>query len=97
MYLNETDPWEVFKLQSKLDTSKAADIFCILPNLIKIEAHILCFPLAQIFNKSFEHGVFPSKLKIAKVMPIHKSESTWKYLITDQFHYYLSLVKSSKK
>ena len=37
MYLNETDPGEVFKLLSKLD--KAADIFCISPRLIKIGAH----------------------------------------------------------
>ena len=31
-------------------------------------------PLAQIFNKSLESGVFPDALKVAKVVPIHKSD-----------------------
>ena len=88
----------VILFMSKFHTSKAAYIFCISSKLIKIGAHILRFPLAQIVNKSFELGVFPSKLKIGKVMPIHKSQSKlWKYLIIDQFHCYVSSVRSSKK
>ena len=29
-------------------------------------------PLANIYNASLESGIFPDKLKIAKVIPIHK-------------------------
>ena len=29
--------------------------------------------LSEVINSSFEHGVFPSQLKVAKVVPIHKS------------------------
>ena len=75
MFLNETEPGEVFTLLNNLDISKAADIYGISPKLIKLGAHLLCIPLSQIFNKSFELGVFPCKLKVGKVIPIFKSES----------------------
>ena len=75
MFLNETEPGEVFTLLNNLDISKAADIYGISPKLIKLGAHLLCIPPSQIFNKSFELGVFPCKLKVGKVIPIFKSES----------------------
>ena len=31
--------------------------------------------LTIIFNKSITEGIFPTALKVAKVIPIHKSES----------------------
>ena len=74
-YLNEVDPGEVFKLLSNLDITKSGDIFAISPKLIKPAAHILCFPISKIINKSFNLGAFPRKLKIGKIIPIHKSES----------------------
>ena len=36
----------------------------------------------MIFNYSFETGVVPEELKIAKVIPIHKKEKMFKYLLT---------------
>ena len=33
---------------------------------------ILYSPLSEIINLSFSHGIFPDKLKIAKVIPIFK-------------------------
>ena len=44
MFLNETEPGEVFTLNN-LDISKAADIYDISPKLIKLGAHLLCIPL----------------------------------------------------
>ena len=36
---------------------------------------VISAPLAKLINKSFHNGVFPNILKIAKVIPIFKSES----------------------
>ena len=36
--------------------------------------HILSGPLADIFNMSVQKGVFPSKLKEAKVIPVYKCD-----------------------
>ena len=32
----------------------------------------LCYPLLYIFNLSFEKGLVPDKLKLAKVVPVFK-------------------------
>ena len=37
--------------------------------------YIISAPLAKLINKSFHDGVFPNILKIAKVIPIFKSDS----------------------
>ena len=37
---------------------------------------LFSIPISQIFNLSIEHGVFPQKMKIAIVIPIHKKDDT---------------------
>jgi retron-type reverse transcriptase len=44
---------------------------CLLHKIIDV----ISLPLTFIFNLSFSTGVFPDKLKIAKIIPIHKSGS----------------------
>ena len=34
------------------------------------------FPLCYIINTSFSKGIFPGKLKIVEVIPLHKGDST---------------------
>ena len=34
----------------------------------------LAKPLASIFNRSFQTGVFPDRLKHAKITPVHKGD-----------------------
>lgn len=45
----------------------------IPPKILKYNAKCLAKPLSHIINLSFRRGIFPDKLKIAKVTPIHKS------------------------
>ena len=75
MFLNEADPGEVHDLLRKLDTTKSGDIYGITPKLLKIGSDELTPNLTVLFNASFNLGQFPDKLKLAKVMPIHKGES----------------------
>ena len=42
------------------------------PKLIKSVAGEICNPLQYIYNLSFEQGIIPDKLKLAKVIPVFK-------------------------
>ena len=57
-------------MQSKNNKSPGPDN--IGPQLIKYVACKLCYPLLYIFNLSFEKGLVPDKLKLAKVFPVFK-------------------------
>ena len=46
--------------------------------ILKLLKNDISFQLSNIFNLYFSTGVFPSGLKIAKVIPIHKKESKLK-------------------
>ena len=42
--------------------------------VIKKLFHFISTPLMNIINLSFVKGIFPDKLKIAKVIPIYRAE-----------------------
>ena len=42
--------------------------------VIKSSFHLISSPLSNISNQSLQKGIFPDKLKIAKVIPVYKSE-----------------------
>ena len=44
--------------------------------LIKCVSNTLSFPLSNLVNDSFESGFYPSMLKIAKLVPVHRVKST---------------------
>ena len=44
--------------------------------LLKLIPDLILIPLCNIINVSFNTGVFPSLLKIVKVIPIHKGKAT---------------------
>ena len=44
--------------------------------MLKTVADLIVIPLCHIINLSFTTGVFPTILKIAKVLPLHKGGST---------------------
>ena len=46
--------------------------------ILKLLKNDISLQLTNTFNLSFSSGVFPSGLKIAKVIPIHKRESRLK-------------------
>ena len=49
----------------------------IIPlKLLHIVADLIVFPLCHVIDMSFSKGVFPEKLKLVKVIPIHKGGST---------------------
>lgn len=71
----DINPEILFKLLKNLDSNKGAGPDEIPPIFIKECASALVYPLMLIFKKSLVTGVFPSKWKIAKVVPVHKSDT----------------------
>ena len=56
--------------------NKSAGPASIPIKLLKLIPDLIILPLCNIINVSFNTGVFPSLLKIVKVIPIHKGGST---------------------
>ena len=75
LYLNEVDPGELREIISKLDEGKSGDVYGVTPFLLKVGCEELLDTLTMLFNRTFIEGVFPSVLKFAKVIPIHKGDS----------------------
>ena len=72
--LKNTNESEVVKMIASLrDGAAGCDEIPI--SLIKYVSHQIKTPLAHIFNLSINLGIFPEKLKMSKVIPIHKSNS----------------------
>ena len=66
---------DIMTLILKLDDSKSSGPDNIPIKLLKISAPLIVPHLVIIINKSFESGIFPDALKLAKVIPIFKSGS----------------------
>ena len=59
----------VNKLKPKL-SSEHDDIST---KLLKLSIASILLPITHMINRSFSAGIFPNKIKVAKVLPIHKS------------------------
>ena len=66
---------EVYQNIICLNEKKSVGIENIPIKFIKISAEYISLPLAIIFNKCMQVGIFPKLLKIAKITPLHKNGS----------------------
>ena len=73
-FLTPTDKNEISFIISSLDSHKSSGLN-IPVKILKLLKNDISQQLSDIFNMSFSTGQFPSVLKIAKVIPIHKKQS----------------------
>ena len=73
--INKTSNAEVMTIILKLDDNKSSGPDDIPIKLLKIAAPIIVPRLVSIINTSFISGIFPDRLKLAKVIPIFKAGS----------------------
>ena len=66
---------EVQSINHDLDETKSADSYDLPPKIIKLSSKAILTPLTYLINASFSSGYYPTLLKYAKVIPIHKSKS----------------------
>ena len=65
---------EILEIINHLETKSSGP--AIIPiKLLKIIPDLIIIPLTKIINTSFSTGKYPNKLKIVKVIPIHKGDS----------------------
>ena len=83
----------IFSLHTK--HSSGHDGISVKP--LKFLAPALVRPLTLIINRSLITGIFPDKLKIAKVIPLYKKMISLLWITIDQYLYYLPHQKFSKR
>ena len=66
---------EISDITSDLNIRKSTGPNSILTKVMKQIKDVISAPSAKLTNRSFHNGVFPNILKIAKIIPIFKSES----------------------
>ena len=71
-FMNTTTPREVCMTINSLKLNKASGNDDILPFFLKMAARSIASPLSMLINSCFTYGIFPNKLKLAKVVPVFK-------------------------
>ena len=97
LFITPTDAHEVNLIISLLNSDQSTGPNNLTTKSLKLLKNEISTHLADIFNLSFLLGVFPSILKIAKVLPVHKKNQGCFAQIIDQSLYYPTLIKSLKK
>jgi len=73
-YIEPTDTVEITSIVNGLKINSSPGYDEVSPKTVKLVIQWIVQPLANICNQSLTSGVFPHKMKIAKVIPIHKSD-----------------------
>ena len=73
MVLMQTDEYAVTHLINSLKNNSSPGIDNIPISVIKFSCSFIASPLAKLINCSMSKGIFPNRLKMAKVVPIFKS------------------------
>ena len=68
------DDTEIVLIIDSLQNNKATGPHSIPTVILKLIKQNISFPLKEIINMSFATGIYPDKLKIAKVIPVFKNK-----------------------
>jgi hypothetical protein len=81
IYLTPCSIEEILKIITSLKNSKSTGHDNLNSTLIKGIKYGIVGPLSFLINRSFESGIFPDSLKIAKVVPLYKGNE--KHLLSN--------------
>jgi Reverse transcriptase (RNA-dependent DNA polymerase) len=73
--LGNINPFQLTEIIRSFDPKQSMDIDGISMKLLRYVADFISIPLSHIFNLSLDSGVFPSKLKQSRIVPIYKAGS----------------------
>ena len=75
MYPYPTDTIEIQQIIEYLEPKSSSGIDEISNITVKAAGSVICEHLVFLINKSLSDGIFPSSLKLAKVIPLNKKSS----------------------
>ena len=73
LFFQSTSPPEIMRLIHSLKNNKSSGHDNISAYFLIVAAEVIAIPLTTLFNSAFKHCIFPSCLKIARVIPVFKS------------------------
>ena len=76
IFVSAAVPEGITSIISSLNTKKSTGPHSIPVKLLKVLKARIAPQLTMIINESFSNGLFPDKMKLAKVIPIHRKDST---------------------
>ena len=71
-HFKHVNPDDVYSVIHSVNANKATGYDMMPPQLVKISAHYLCYPLCRIINLCIAKGVFPDSMKHAEIVPVFK-------------------------
>ena len=74
-FITPTDSEGVISIISSLSDNRSSGSNSILTKILKLLKKDISTHLVDIFSLSFSSGIYPTSLKTAKVIPIHKNDS----------------------
>jgi hypothetical protein len=70
--INNTGPVHVIDVVKSMQSKSSSDCCNVSMKLVKFVIYEIAVPLAHIFQRSIETGIFPEKFKKSRVVPIFK-------------------------
>ena len=74
IFLSPSDPYEIIRILNCMKSKNSSSHDELSSRFLKSIGNSIAKPLSILVNKSMLSGVFPDKLKIAKVIPIYKNK-----------------------
>ena len=75
MFMTPTDASEIRQIIRSLQPKKSRSHDNLSPLVIKLFGEEIAMPLSILINMSMSEGIVPDELKIAKIIPVHKSNA----------------------
>ena len=73
VFIEPVSPSDVLSVATKLKPKLSCGHDNISTKLLKLSIEHIIEPITHVINRSFDTGIVPKQMKIAKVIPIHKS------------------------
>ena len=74
LFLEPCSPTEIINITNSLRNCKGTGLDGYAVKVIKHVINDIAYPLSEIFNQSFQTGIFPDELKHARITPVFKSD-----------------------